>query len=125
MTLRSRESTLLVTSPPPLELRSSYLSGALVVDAEGEVDLATAPQLAAALGAVSESTTRVVLDLSAVSFLDSSGLNALVHARRELARRQVTFRVVSPRDQVVRRVFEITQLDDELGVVESLDAALA
>jgi anti-anti-sigma factor len=87
--------------------------------------MATAPQLAAALGAVSNRATRVVVDLSAVSFLDSSGLNALVHVRRELAGRQVSFRTVSPKDQVVRRVFEITQLTEELGVVESLEIALA
>jgi anti-anti-sigma factor len=114
-----------VTNPPPLELRSSYCSGALVVEAEGEIDMATAPQLGDALGAVSDRATRVVVDLSAVSFLDSSGLNALVHAQRELAGREVSFRVVSPKDQVVRRVLEITQLTEELGVVESLDAALA
>ena len=87
--------------------------------------MATAPQLAAALEAVSDRTTRVVVDLSAVSFLDSSGLNALVHARRALAERELSFRVVSPKDQVVRRVLEITRLTGELGVVESLDAALA
>ena len=114
-----------MTNPPPLELQSSYLSGVLVVDAVGEIDMATAPQLAAALGAVSDRATRVVVDLSAVSFLDSSGLSALVQARRELAGREVSFRTVSPKDQVLRRVFEITQLTKELGVVESLDDALA
>jgi len=87
--------------------------------------MATAPQLAAALGAVSDRAMRVVVDLSAVSFLDSSGLNTLVHVRRELAGRKVSFRTVSPKDQAVRRVFEITQLTEELGVVESLEAALA
>ena len=87
--------------------------------------MATAPQLAAALGTAPDGATRVVVDLSAVTFLDSSGLNALVHARRELSGREVSFRIVSPKDQVVRRVLEITQLTGELGVVESLAAGLA
>jgi hypothetical protein len=42
-----------------------------------------------------------------------------------LAARDVDLRVVSPSDHVVRRVFEIAQLTDELGVVETFDAALA
>jgi anti-anti-sigma factor len=113
-----------VTNPPPLDLRSSYRSGALLVEAEGEVDMATAPQLAAALRAAPDRARRVVCDLSAVSFLDSSGLNALVQSERELAGREIAFRVVSPKDQAVRQVFEITQLSKELGVVDSLDAAL-
>jgi anti-sigma B factor antagonist len=118
-------SAILVTNPPPpLELRSSHVSGVLVVEAEGEVDMATAPQLAAAVG-VRDGATRVVVDLSAVSFLDSSALNSLVHARRELAEQGISFRVVSPKDHAVRQVFEITQLTQELGVVDSLDAALA
>ena len=107
-----------MTNPPALELRSSYRADALVVEAVGEIDMATAPQLAAALEAVSGRVTRVVVDLSAVSFLDSSGLNTLVHAQRALLGRRLSLRVVSPLDQVVRQVFEITQLTDELGVVE-------
>jgi anti-anti-sigma factor len=67
---------------------------------------------------------RVVVDLSAVAFLDSSGLNALVHAQRNLAEREIDFRVVSREDQNVRRLFDITQLVDTLGVVESLADAL-
>ncbi len=113
-----------MTNPPPLELRSSHVSGVLVVEAEGEIDMATAPQLAAAVSVV-DGATRVIVDLTAVTFLDSSGLNALVHARRELSAREVSFRIVSPKDQAVRQVFEIAQLTEELGVVESLDAALS
>ena len=68
---------------------------------------------------------RVVVDLTGVTFLDSSALNALVHGQRGLAAREIAFRVVSPADQVVRRVFEITQLAGPLSVVDSLDDALA
>ena len=72
----------------------------------------------------SDPCRRVVVDLSEVTFLDSSGLNALVTSRRSLAARDVDLRVISPTDHVVRRVFEIAQLTEELGVVETFDAAL-
>jgi anti-anti-sigma factor len=114
----------LVNTPRPLELRSTLTSGALIVEAVGEIDMTTAAELIEAVEATALSTRRVVVDLSAVSFLDSSGLNALVHARRALAARDVAFCVVSPSNRVVRRVLEITQLTAELGVVESLDDAL-
>ncbi len=87
--------------------------------------MATAPGLTQAIGATPDATERVVVDLSEVSFLDSSGLNALVRGQRGLAKREVGFRIVSPADQVVRRVFEITQLEAQLGVVETLADALA
>jgi anti-sigma B factor antagonist len=109
----------------PFELRSTLVADAAIVEVIGEVDMATAPQLAAAIGSVNETVRRVVVNLSEVSFLDSSALNALVHSQRELARRDVAFRVVSPSDRVVRKVFEITQLTTPLNVVDSLDEALA
>lgn len=93
----------------------------------GEIDMATAPELAHAIdaGGVHGSVRRVVVDLSNATFLDSSALNALVHAQRALAERETTFKVVSPSDETVRRVFEITQLTGPLGLVDSLGDALA
>ena len=112
---------------PTFELRALQLNETLVVEVVGEADMATAPELAQALdaAAVNDSVRRVVVDLTGVTFLDSSALNALVHGQRGLAAREIAFRVVSPADQVVRRVFEITQLVGPLSVVDSLDDALA
>jgi anti-anti-sigma factor len=108
------------------ELHASELAETLVVAVVGEIDMATAPDLAQALAAdvVHDSIRRVVIDLSAVTFLDSSALNALVQGQRSLAERKIAFRVVSPGDQMVSRVLEITRLAAQLRVVESLDDAL-
>jgi anti-anti-sigma factor len=114
-----------VTTPPPFELDSSRVAAALVLRVSGEVDFATAPRLAEAIDASSAETSRVVVDLSSVSFLDSSALNVLVRARRTLGERGATLRVVSPTDRFVRRVLEITHLTAELGVVETLEEGLA
>ena len=87
--------------------------------------MATAPALGQAIEGTSEVTTRVIVDLSEVSFLDSSALNTLVVAKRSLAARNVELRVVSPLDRAVRRVFEITHLTADLSVVDSLGDAQA
>jgi anti-sigma B factor antagonist len=113
-----------VTTPPPFELHTSRAADVLVLRVSGELDLATAPQLAEAIDAATDTVDRVVVDLSSASFLDSSALNVLVHARRSLGERDIPLRVVSPTDRSVRRVLEITHLTGELGVVETLDDAL-
>ena len=100
----------------------------VVCSVAGEIDLATAPALVEAIESELDSpatdTTRVVVDLSEVGFLDSSGLNALVRLEQTLGGRGVDVRIVSPSDRVVRQVFEITHLTEPLKVVESLDEAL-
>lgn len=108
----------------PFEIRSSGVDDTVVVEVIGEVDMATAPELTAMVDAVRDGALRVVVDLSAVTFLDSSALNALVHCQRDLAKREIGFRVVEPSDRNVRRVFEITQLTATLSIVDSLADAL-
>jgi anti-sigma B factor antagonist len=110
---------------PPFELRLSRTDQAVIVEVVGEIDMATAPELAAELEGVGDDSGLVVVDLAQVTFVDSSGLKALVQANRELGRRGIGFRVVSPADHAVRRIFEITQLTEPLNVVDSLDDALA
>jgi anti-anti-sigma factor len=99
-------------------------TAALVLEVEGEVDMLTAPAVLKAVEEVPDGTPWVVVDLTKVSFLDSSGLNTLVQARRVLDARQVTMRLVVPADGAIRRVFEITRLTEALTVVDTREAAL-
>jgi anti-anti-sigma factor len=108
----------------PFELTSSRVAGALVVTIVGEIDMATAPEVSRAIDSGHDGAERVVVDLTEVTFLDSSALNALVHCQRTLAESDIGFRVVSPSDRAVRNVFDITHLTGPLSVVESLDDAL-
>ena len=112
-------------SDTPFELRSSRIDDAVVLAIVGEIDMATAPEVARAIDSDHVEAGRVVVDLSEVTFLDSSALNALVRCQRDLARQDVSFRIVSPSDRAVRTVFEITHLTEPLSVVDSLDEALA
>jgi anti-anti-sigma factor len=112
-------------SDETFEIASSAAGRVTVVAVSGEVDMTTAPDLLRALELVSDQSEGVVVDLTATTFLDSSGLNALLTGRRVLEERGIALHVVLPEDNPVRRVFEITQLTESLSVVASLDDALS
>lgn len=76
----------------------------LVVAPRGEVDVFTAPQLVAALARATDAHEAIVCDLSAVEFVDSSGLRALILAQRADPAR---FAIARPSD-TVKRLIELT-----------------
>lgn len=80
------------------------------VTVAGEVDVDTAPRLTTALLAAVRTAQHVVVDLTAVTFMDSQGLAALVRARREAEARggTVSLTGVTPR---IRKLLRITGLD--------------
>jgi anti-anti-sigma factor len=85
---------------------------------QGEVDLATAPELQAALeSALPPERARVVIDLRGVTFLDSTGLALLLRYDRKaaLAGRRV---VVVKGPPQVQRAFELTGLSQRLTMVD-------
>ncbi len=109
----------------PFDLRLSTLAGQrVVVTVAGEIDMSTAEALAEALESVPAGTRAVVVELTNVSFLDSSALNVLVRSQRHLADRGIPMSVVSPSGGAVHKVFEITRLAASLNVVDSLEVAL-
>jgi anti-sigma B factor antagonist len=97
--------------------------GASVVTASGELDAFVADDLQTALGEAAGSA-RVVVDLTAVSFMDSTAVGLLVRAVREVDAEGGTIRIVLP-EGTARRVFEITTLDRVLPVAGSRSDALA
>lgn len=103
------------------------VAGGWLVEVSGEVDLHTAPSLRAALdGVLAEASAGddVLVDLSAVGFMDSTGLGELVGAHKALARRDGRLHVVVGNDRVAR-LLSLTALDDVLEVHRDRSAALA
>jgi anti-sigma B factor antagonist len=117
--------------PPPgeqlLTLTQRVELGAVVVSALGEIDIMTAPRFRAALdGALrSAAARRVVVDLTAVTFLGSAGLAVLAWTAEQARRRREPLRVVVDHNRPVIRPIQITDLDDALTLCHSLDDALA
>ncbi len=88
----------------------------------GEVDLATSPRVRDAVidALAAEPPARLVVDLSDVSFLDSTGIGALVAGRNKAAALGVPFVVRNPQ-RMVHRVLDIAGLLDVLDVEMGLD----
>ncbi len=112
--------------PPGLELVRRVVDGTLVLAAVGDVDLETAPALSAAVIACIDQPggQRCVLDLTEVTFLNSTGLTALLEATRHSeARRQVLPIVVDGNRPVIRPI-QVTGLDDILTLYHTVNEAL-
>jgi anti-sigma B factor antagonist len=84
-------------------------AGGHVVELVGEIDVATAPDLQTALDAVPDGD--VHLDVTAVPFLDSSGLHVLDRLRRDRDQRGGRVILHGARPPVLR-VFAVTGLDE-------------
>ncbi|MFY9779887.1 MAG: STAS domain-containing protein [Candidatus Baltobacteraceae bacterium] len=91
----------------------------------GSLDIATAPSLRAALlEAAERDGHEIVVDLSHLEFLDSSGLGALIGAHKLAEEHQGSVRLVAQEGQILR-LLRITGLLEVLNVYSSVDAAIA
>lgn len=95
--------------------------GIAILTLAGEFDLANVPDVERALGEI-PLEQRAAIDLSAVTFVDSSLLNALVRRHR---RARAPFVVIVPSTSPVRRVFTLTNLHTYLRLVSHRADALA
>jgi anti-sigma B factor antagonist len=109
----------------PLAVERTSSEGVELLLVEGELDIATAPRLISVMNrAVQEALRSLVVDLSQVDFMDSTGLALLINAHRRLTRRRKGFAVVCPPGPL-RRVFEVTDMVETLHVVPDRDSAWA
>jgi anti-sigma B factor antagonist len=108
-------------SPGP---RIERLDAIVAVTLAGELDLYDAPALRESFhGLVESGAAVIVLDLTAVSFLDSTVLGTIVGLLRRVREAGRELRVVLP-ETTARRIFEITGLDAALDVRTSREEAL-
>ncbi|MEU8925245.1 STAS domain-containing protein [Kitasatospora sp. NPDC048545] len=111
-------------TPAPLRITTTEVPGAVIVRLEGEIDQDQRRRLEEALdAAVARGCPRLVVDMSAVDFCDSTALNALLEARLTANAADIDLLVAGPRPQA-RRLFEITGADEILNL-STVRAALA
>lgn len=93
---------------------------------EGDVDLATARELTAEiLKSVPSDARGLVLDLTKVRYLDSTGVSMLLELHRALDARRQRLSVVLPKTSHLWRLFEITGLPSILRVGDDIAEAKA
>ena len=88
----------------------------------GDVDLKTARSFRNALDeAAQDGKARLIVDMSEVPFMDSSGLAALIGAQKAI---RATTRMVVVCPENLQRIFQVTRLDSIVAIVGSLPEAL-
>jgi len=104
---------------------SRQLDGCTVVSVAGELDAHSAPALEAELDPVTAvAGARVVVDLTDVAFIDSTGLGVLVATLKHVREVDGHLHVVVSRPRVLK-VFTLTGLDAVIALHPTLDEALA
>jgi anti-sigma B factor antagonist len=112
-----------LTKPFKVESDKSE-AGLLTVRVVGELDQSTAPDLREALEPSLHSPAGAILvDLTDCDFIDSTGLSLLVETKRRLEEQQERFGICCPDDDV-RRLLELTGIDQALGLYGSRDEAV-
>jgi anti-sigma B factor antagonist len=108
-----------------LQIDRSYQPGWAIISPSGEIDLATVSQLEDALAAsIVDGNTDVAVDLTGVTFMDSTGLRALLAANQNLSssgHRMALIVAGGPVD----RLLDISGVGQTLAIFESLEAATA
>ena len=101
-----------------LEVESEEGDGLVHVSLRGELDLSTVGKVEEELRRVEgQESPLVLLDLSRLSFLDSTGLRCVITAADRARERDRRLVIVKGPD-AVQRVFSITGLDDRLEMVD-------
>jgi anti-anti-sigma factor len=110
-------------APPALEVCDAPLGGAPGIAVRGEVDMATAPVLEAALdAAIRAATGAFVVDIDEVTFMDSAGINVLLRARSLLGREERDLVLICPPGGVLHAL-EVIRVADLFAVFASRAAA--
>lgn len=106
-----------------LSIDVSPRAASTVVTLAGDIDIQTAPALRERLASLPQSARLVVVDLSAVEFLDSSGVGALVGAAAALRDAGGSLRLACPPPRV-QKVFRISRLAEVIPIYDDVDEAV-
>ena len=103
-----------------MQIATTPGSDRYLITVSGEVDLATSPELdVAIIAAIDSGATSVVIDLTDVSFMDSSGLGVIVRALKRCREAENDLDLVVTNERVLK-VFGITGLDQVIPIHASI-----
>jgi len=110
---------------PALTVRVRTVPEAVVVAAAGDLDLGTAPELRARAGAALDARPgALIVDLGAVTFCGSAGLQVIAELAAETSAADLPFAVVADGRPVLRSL-QVTRLDGALALHPTVDGARA
>lgn len=108
-----------------MEVRSDFANGSVVVAVEGEVDLYSSPKLRHEIVHWAEKKTpSVIVDLGAVTYMDSSGIATLVEGLQLTKKYGGKIGIARP-DPSIQRVLRFAHLDKIFSIFDSVEDAIA
>ncbi len=108
-----------------LQVDISERDGVAVLAPKGDVDMSASPNLRASLRPlVAKDKSRLIIDLSGVPYMDSSGVATLVEAMKLVRNHKGSLALCGMNDRV-RGIFEIARLDQYFAIHDSIDSAIA
>jgi anti-sigma B factor antagonist len=105
-----------------LECQTEATADGMILRLSGEIDLVTAPLVFSTLQSMAEDDAHVIVDLSELGYMDSSGLHVLFAINRVFLDRRQRF-VVSNPSAAVRKIMDIIEFDKIIPVFPSVEAA--
>jgi anti-anti-sigma factor len=111
---------------PLAEVRSEWHGDTPVAAIAGEVDASNVSTVGDALrGLLTNRSTKLVVDLTPTTYLDSAGINLMFSLGDELRSRQLTLRIVIASGSPIARMLSITSLDRAYPTYPTVTEALS
>lgn len=95
-----------------------------VITVRGEVDLHTAPKVQHAVERGSNGVEAVVVDMSSIAFMDSTGLSTFMRMQDSLKEQHVSLRLTAP-SEAVERIFSVTGFGGYFDIFSSREDAIS
>lgn len=108
-----------------MEITKRENDGIAILDINGEIDLYNAPEIKEVInGLIQEQKTNVIINLEKVSYIDSSGIGALISSLSNLKKYQGGLKIINVFASV-RKVFELTKLTSFFEIYDSEEEAVS
>jgi anti-sigma B factor antagonist len=108
-----------------MDITANPVAGGMVVTLQGEIDLYSSPRVRERLlGLLKERPSRLIVDLSAVPYMDSSGIATFVETLQQVRKQQGVLRLVGLQANI-REVFRFARLEQVFAICDTVDAAMA
>ncbi|HTE19739.1 MAG TPA: STAS domain-containing protein [Armatimonadota bacterium] len=112
-----------MNNPLRLGIDVHQVSGIPVLKVTGEIDIYTAPMFKqAVVNMVTEGSKNVIIDLSGVTFMDSSGFGTLLGATRRLRPSGGGLHLAAP-NSTIQRMLRLTRLDSIMRIYDTIEEA--
>lgn len=101
------------------------IEGVIVARLDGDIDISNAQELGDALAATMTNTSLgLVLDLTALDYLDSAGVQLILDLAGRLRKRRLQLHAVAPADAPLRVVLELTAVEKRVPLHERFEEAV-